>query len=180
MKIGIYFASTSGTTDVVADKLVRLLGEEIAVKHDISEMEFDGIEEYELIIFGAPTWDYGHLQSDWEDTWETFESLDLSHATVAIFGLGDQLGYPEWYLDAVGIIYDQLSKKGVNLIGHWPNKGYTFEDSKALTEDKSHFVGLALDDENQDSLTDERLSTWIYSVLESFSNAKKIKEVVYE
>ena len=179
MKIGVYFASTSGSTDVVVDRMVELLGD-LAVKHDIAEFEFDGIEDYDFVIFGAPTWDYGHLQSDWEDAWETFQALDLSHATVAIFGLGDQLGYPEWYLDAVGIVYEHLSSQGVRLVGHWPNEGYTFENSKALTSDKSHFVGLALDDENQDSMTEERVSTWIYSVLESFSNANNLAEVAYE
>jgi flavodoxin II len=45
-------------------------------------------------------------------------------------------------------------------VGYWPNQGYDFIASKALTEDNSFFVGLSLDDENQYDLTDERIASW--------------------
>jgi flavodoxin II len=79
---------------------------------------------------------------------------------VAIFGLGDQLGYAEWFQDAVGMLHDELLVLGCDFVGYWPNQGYDFITSKALTEDKSFFVGLSLDDENQYDLTDERIDTW--------------------
>ena len=83
-----------------------------------------------------------------------------------MFGLGDQEGYGEWYLDAMGMLHDELKKTGANLIGYWPNdESYEFEASKALTEDGSQFVGLALDEDSQYELSDERIATWIEQVL---------------
>jgi len=84
---------------------------------------------------------------------------------VAIFGLGDQLGYAEWFQDAVGMLHDELLVLGCDFVGYWPNQGYDFIASKALTEDKSFFVGLSLDDENQYDLTDERIDGWCHQLL---------------
>lgn len=57
------------------------------------------------------------------------------------------------------------------MIGYWPNQGYEFEASKALTEDGSHFVGLALDEDSQYDLSDERIATWIEQVLTEYHDA---------
>ena len=47
-----------------------------------------------------------------------------------------------------GPLHDEIIKKtGANIIGYWPVEGYTFEASKALTEDGTQFVGLALDED---------------------------------
>ena len=54
------------------------------------------------------------------------------------------------------------------MVGLWPNQGYEFEDSKALTEDKQFFVGLPLDDENQLELTDEFIARWCTQVITEF------------
>ncbi|MFT6248640.1 MAG: flavodoxin II [Cognaticolwellia sp.] len=169
MKIGIYYATTSGNTEVVSDYLINFLGDDLATKHDISDNGFVGIEQCDLVIFGTPTWDYGHLQSDWEDLWESFLELDLKNTTVALYGLGDQFGYPEWYLDAMGMIHDELLANGVKIIGKWPVKGYEFEASKAVTPDGKHFVGLALDEESQGALTEDRVSVWCCEVLEIYA-----------
>ena len=40
--------------------------------------------------------------------------------------------------------------------------GYTFDDSEAVVDGK--FVGLALDDVNEDDKTDERIDAWIDSI----------------
>ncbi len=171
MKVGIYYATTSGNTEVISDYLIGFLGSELADKHDIADVGFAGIEEYDLVILGAPTWDYGHLQSDWEELWDSFSALELSNTTVALYGLGDQFGYPEWYLDAMGMIYDVLIEKGVKVVGKWSVKGYDFEASKAVTPDGNYFVGLALDEESQGSLSEERVSTWCCEVLDTYSEA---------
>ncbi|WP_459782808.1 flavodoxin domain-containing protein, partial [Photobacterium sp. R1] len=81
--------------------------------------------------------------------WNQLDGLTLTGKTVALFGLGDQEGYTEWYLDAMGMLHDQLLPTGAQFVGYWPNQGYNFEASKALTEDKSFFVGLALDEDSQ-------------------------------
>ena len=112
------------------------------------------------LIFAIPTWDFGELQEDCEDVWPHLHDLNLSHATVALYGQGDQEGYPEWFLDAMGFLYHKLKNAGASIVGYWPVEGYRFNDSKALTADKSHFVGLALDDETQFDHSQVRIQLW--------------------
>ena len=80
--------------------------------------------------------------------------------------MGDQIGYADWFQDALGMLNEQLSPTGAYMIGQWPNLGYEFNESKALTPDKKHFVGLSIDDETQYELTDSRIEQW----LEQLSN----------
>lgn len=124
MKIGIYYASTSGTTEIVTEYLLQTFGDDLAAGYDIEEVGFADIDEQDIVIFGSPTWDYGHLQSGWEERWSEFEALNLEGKTVALFGVGDQYGYPEWFLDAMGIIYQSLDARGVQTIGAWKTEGY--------------------------------------------------------
>jgi flavodoxin I len=85
--------------------------------------------------------------------------MDLSNKTFAVFGLGDQKGYPENYCDAIGILVEVLEKCGATIVGKIPVDGYTFESSRAQRGD--HFVGLPLDQENQAKLTSERVKRWV-------------------
>ena len=85
--------------------------------------------------------------------------------------MGDQQGYGEWFQDALGMLHDLIQDKGCTLVGYWPNSGYEFINSKALTEDKTQFVGLALDDECQYDLSDERIQSWTDQLLDEIPAA---------
>ncbi|STD22536.1 flavodoxin FldB [Enterobacter asburiae] len=39
-----------------------------------------------------------------------------------MYGMGDQLGYGEWFLDALGMLHDKLAPKGVSFIGLLANR----------------------------------------------------------
>ena len=153
LSIGLFYGSTTCYTEMAAEKiqaqLNSLFDEDIVALHNIKDVSLSRTAEYDIVIFGISTWDFGELQEDWESHWEDVHALDLSGKTVALFGLGDQLGYGEWFQDALGMLHDALIPTGCKIIGYWPNQGYDFTASKALTEDKSQFVGLSLDDENQ-------------------------------
>ena len=82
-----------------------------------------------------------------------------------MFGMGDQLGYADWFQDALGMLHDELLVLDCTIVGYWPNQGYEFTESKALSEDRSHFVGLSLDDENQYELSDERIQQWTAQII---------------
>ena len=58
------------------------------------------------------------------------------------------------------MLHDVIVPNGAEMVGYWPNEGYDFLASKALTEDGEFFVGLSLDDENQFTETDERIAKW--------------------
>lgn len=164
LKIGLFYGSTTCYTEMAAEKIQikinQLMGDTYVELFNIKDVSLNQAQSFNTLIFGISTWDFGELQEDWESTWQNIAGLNLTDKTVAIFGLGDQLGYAEWFQDAVGMLHDELLVLGCDLIGYWPNQGYEFIASKALTEDKGFFVGLSLDDENQYDLTDERIDDW--------------------
>ena len=170
MKIGLFYGSTTCYTEMAAEKiqgkLNELFGADLVELFNIKDHGFAQMTEYDLLILGISTWDFGELQEDWEAQWQDLEQLDLTDKTVAMFGLGDQEGYAEWFQDALGMLHDVVIAQGANPIGYWPNSDdYEFIASKALTEDQSHFVGLALDDEGQYDKSEERIATWCEQLL---------------
>jgi len=160
MKMGLFYGSTTCYTEMVAEKIQAQLGADTIDLINIKETPLIECLQYDILIFGISTWDYGELQEDWEEQWQAVSDLDLSEKIVALYGMGDQVGYTEWFQDALGMLHDEVIAAGACTIGYWPNQGYDFSASKALTEDNSHFVGLSLDDENQYQLTDERIAQW--------------------
>jgi flavodoxin II len=170
MKIGLFYGSTTCYTEMAAEKILAQLNElfdaPIVELFNIKDTSLEKVNEFDTLIFGISTWDFGELQEDWESLWPDLEGMDLNGKTIAIFGLGDQIGYTEWFQDAVGMLHDVIVACGAQPIGYWPNSDdYDFAASKALTEDKSHFVGLALDDESQYDKTDQRIREWCDQIL---------------
>lgn len=162
-KIGIFFGSDTGNTEKVAEKIQHLLGNEIADIYDIAKSSKEQIEEYQYLFFGIPTWYYGESQCDWDDFFPNLENIDFSGRTVAIFGCGDQEDYAEYFCDAMGTLRDIIAPKRATIVGNWPTEGYYFESSKGLADDK-HFVGLAIDEDRQAELTEERITKWVEQV----------------
>jgi len=160
MKIGLFYGSTTCYTEMTAEKIQAILGSKTVELHNLKETSLAQMLNYDILILGISTWDYGELQEDWESQWDDIAGLDLNGKIVALYGLGDQIGYTDWFQDALGMLHEQVISAGGYPIGYWPNQGYEFAQSKALTEDKSHFVGLSLDEDNQYQLTDERIAQW--------------------
>jgi flavodoxin II len=165
MKIGLFYGSTTCYTEMAAEKIRAIIGEELVDIHNVKETPLSHMADYDLLILGISTWDFGEIQEDWSAAWDTIFQPQLAGKTVALFGLGDQEGYGEWYLDAMGLLHDELAQSQVNFIGYWPTEGYEFEASKALTDDHNHFVGLALDEDSQYEQSDERIATWCEQIL---------------
>lgn len=166
--IGLFYGSSTCYTEIVAEKIGNILGNEQVDIYNIADEPISATLFYSNLIFGIPTWDYGELQEDWEEIWDEIDQFDFTQKKVALYGLGDQMGYPEWFLDAMGYLHHKLVKLGAQPVGYWPNQGYQFEQSKALTPDQQHFVGLALDDENQFDLTDDKLERWCQQIVQEF------------
>lgn len=162
--IAIFYGSTTCYTQMAAERMQQILGDDHCDLFNIADTPLNKCLNYSKLIFGIPTWDYGELQEDWDRVWDSIAELDLKDRTAAVFGLGDQIGYPDWFQDALGYLYQNLANRGATMRGHWPIDGYRFEASKALTSDNRHFVGLALDDENQAELSEERITAWLESL----------------
>lgn len=168
MKIALIYGSTTGNTEDVAEKIQENLNGHEVQLFDVADASPAEGCVFDRIIMGIPTWDYGEIQSEWEDVWDELDDLDLSGKRIALFGLGDQIGYGDWFLDAMGLLHDKLVECGAEMVGYWPNEGYDFTASVALTPDKKQFVGLALDEDCQSELTDERVNKWCQQVLAEF------------
>lgn len=158
-KTVVIYGSSTGTCQSIAEKIAAKLGVEAI---DVANLNADAVSEAENLILGTSTWGAGELQDDWVDGLETLKGLDLNGKTVALFGCGDAESYGDTFCGAMAEIYNEIKDKGVTFVGAVPTDGYTFDDSEAVIDDK--FVGLALDDVNEDDKTDERIDAWIDSI----------------
>jgi len=160
-KIGLIYGSDTGATEGVSQELTKLLSKTFEVEEvDMYKIKPEDFDRFEYLVLGLSTWYDGELQSDWEDFFEDFCQIDFTGKTVALFGLGDQYGYGENFVDGIGILAVEIEKSGGKIVGKWPNKEYEFEESKALINEDL-FYGLALDEDNQSELTSERLDQWV-------------------
>ena len=168
MRIKLIYGSDTGNTELVTTDLVKLLD-----KDDIEVVTVDKITEKDweshiYYLLGIPTWYDGELQSAWEDYFEEFKKIDFTGKKVAIFGLGDQIGYEEWFCDGIGILGKVVIKNGGKLLGYTQkDSSYDFDESLALADD-STLYGLALDEDNQPELTEERLKKWVIQIKNEF------------
>ena len=166
-EIGLFFGTQTSNTQTAAEMIQQELGGESIVELiDVAQAEPTDFEEFDKVIIGCPTWNVGEMQSDWEDMYEELDEIDFSGKQVAYFGEGDQAGYPDSFQDAMGMLEDKISNQGGETVGYWSTEGYDFEDSKALKNDK--FVGLALDEDNQSELTEERIKSWAKQLKQEF------------
>ncbi|MBN2164816.1 MAG: flavodoxin [Marinilabiliaceae bacterium] len=163
-KTGVFYGSTVGNTRFVAEKIGKLLvnAEVLSVK-DLSK---ETIELYDNIVLGTSTWGVGSFQDDFYKFVVQLMACDLSGKTIAMFGLGDQMNYPDTYCDGMGRLYELLRQKECTIVGRWPADDYNFSESRAYVDGK--MVGLALDEDNEPDLTDYRIRTWIEQIKTMF------------
>ena len=120
MAVGIFYGSSGGATAEVAEMIKKRLDTD-ANLIDIAGASPNDFMRYSHMILGTSTWGDGDLQVDWEEFFETFQTIDLRGKTVALFGLGDQEEYSETFLDGMGTLYMQAVKNGAHIVGDaWP------------------------------------------------------------
>jgi flavodoxin I len=172
--IGLFYGTDTGNTERVAKRIKELVeGQTGAGTVDLLEIykkKKEDMSKYDLLILGMPTWYDGELQGDWEEFISEMQQINFAGKKVAFFGLGDQYGYASYFCDALGLFGDIAEKNGAQLAGFWPSAGYEHDYSKAQRGDK--FVGLCLDVDNQDELTEERVTKWVSQVLQEFNIAQ--------
>jgi len=156
-KTAIFFGSSTGNTANVAEMLKKELGSVDYLKN-ITDIHPADLTIVENIIIGVPTWHIGELQDDWAAMLPEVKALSFANKKVAVFGLGDGKGYADTYVDGMAELLEPFEKGGAKLVGQWPTDGYEFKKSKAIRDGK--FLGLVIDVENQDNLTDKRVKNW--------------------
>jgi flavodoxin I len=157
-KCALFFGSTTNNTADIAAMLKEELGSSIDHVVNVASCSPQDFQVCEVMILGVPTWHIGEMQDDWAGILPQLKEGNYAGKKIAIFGLGDQKGYPDTYVDAMGELLEIFEPKGAKLFGLWPTAGYDFKKSKAIRDGK--FLGLVIDIENQSDKTPARVKAW--------------------
>lgn len=161
----VVYGSTTGTCQDLAERIGNKLGVDSSDVVAVSEISESQVEGYDNLVLGTSTWGFGDMQDDWYDGVETLKGADLSGKTVALFGCGDSSSYSDTFCGGMSEIYNAAKEAGATVVGAVSTDGYTFDDSAAVVD--GQFVGLALDVDNEDDKTDERIEAWVAAIAPS-------------
>lgn len=167
MSTAIIYSFNSNKTAKAGQKIVDTIGEKLKLDvvnaEEITEEKF---LSYDQLILGVPTWFDGELPNYWDEFVPALEDLDLKGKKIAIYGLADQVGYPENFADGVGTMARLVRDRGAEIIGMTKAEKYEFESSHAI--ENGQFLGLVLDQENQARMSKGRIENWIEDILKIF------------
>ena len=65
------------------------------------------------------------------------------------------------------MLEEKVSSLGGKTVGYTSTAGYDFDESKAVRND-NQFCGLAIDEDNQSDLTEERVMAWVEQLKKEF------------
>jgi len=162
--IGIIYGSDGGYTENVCKRLADLFGTKRVDLIEVVDANVEQISSYDYLVFASSTWHDGHLQDDWNDFVDVLDKIDFSSKTIALLALGDQDGYGATFCDSLGLFYEKV-KEG-KVVGATLTDGYDFEESIGIIDGK--FIGLCIDEDNQDDMTDVRLKNWYEAIKKNF------------
>ncbi|RDU61148.1 flavodoxin [Helicobacter marmotae] len=163
-KVGLFYGSDGGTTQDIAQKIADKLGD--CQVFDVASAKADDIKGFSNLVLATPTYGSGDLQDDWDSFISGLDDATFAGKTIALVGVGDQEVYSDTFCNGIAAIYQKVSKQG-KIIGQTSTDGYTFDDSEAVVDGK--FVGLVIDEVNQDDLTSDRIQKWVDSIKGSFA-----------
>merc|ERR1712019_223632 len=117
---------------------------------------------YDGLIVGCPTWNTGADEmrsgTSWDDLLEDIKGVDLKGKPVAVFGCGDSGSYGDNFCDGIEELHDTFQAAGAKMIGYVPVGGYSHTETKSEKDGK--FLGLPLDQDNEDDKTEDRAKAW--------------------
>ena len=162
-KIALIYWPKKGSTEDAALKILSKFNQNSVKLFTITNITTAEFALYDSFIVGGSTtgadnWEDAH-KSRWNEFFIHLKGVDLKGKQFAIFGLGNQILYPNNFVDGITEIKEQFERDGAELVGLWPAIGYEFKDSRSVTGGK--FYGLALDSDQQDELTDGRINQWV-------------------
>ena len=158
-KTVVIYGSSTGTCENIAERIAAKLGAEVL---NVQDLNANVVDANDNLILGTSTWGAGELQDDWYDGVKVLKAATLTGKTIALFGCGDAESYSDTFVGGMGELYDAVKDSGARVIGAVDTDGYTFDDSSAVVDGK--FVGLALDDVNEDDKTDDRIEAWVAAI----------------
>lgn len=166
-KIVLLFWGKKGNVERAARKVYAKFSPADIDIFDVVSFDISKIKDYQLLVLcgstiGAENWLDVKDDNEWNRFFVKLRKYDLSETKVASIGLGDQVLYPGHFVDGLAVFKEEMERVGAKMIGYWPTKGYDFTDSDGMEDDM--FYGLALDLDQQDELTDDRIDKWVKQV----------------
>ncbi|MGI6223686.1 MAG: flavodoxin FldA [Prevotella sp.] len=157
--ICVVYGSTTGTCQGVAEKIGQLLGVKKEDIIDVQNLDAETIQNHDVLLLGTSSWGAGEMQDDWYQGVKVLKQTGLQGKKVAVFGCGDSQSYSDTFCGGMAELYNAAKEAGATMMCEVPADGYTYDDSEAVVDGK--FVGLALDEVNEDEKTDERIDAWL-------------------
>lgn len=162
-KIALIYWPKKGNVEKMGKKISEKFSKDQIDIYTITEVDVKILPNYNLLIIGnstvgADNWEDAH-KSRWYEFFKRLADIDLKSTSIAFYGLGDQILYPDHFVDGMAIVKQEFAKCCPLFIGKWPAKNYDFTDSDSL--DGDNFIGLALDEDQQSELSEARIEKWI-------------------
>ncbi|MGZ8219638.1 flavodoxin [Methylomagnum sp.] len=170
-KIGIFFGTDTGTTRLIAKRIYKVLGEDIAAKpQNVNRATPEEFMRYDALILGTPSYGIGDIpglavgcvEPNWAEFLPRLDEADFTGKRIALFGLGHQERYSERFASSLIQLYRFFYGHGADIVGRWSTEGYQFQHSDSIID--GQFVGLVVDQRSQPFLSDERIATWLTQI----------------
>lgn len=165
-KIGLFYGTKADKTTWVAERIRKEFGKDNIDVVPIEQAWENDFSAYDCFIVGASTWFDGELPTYWDELLPELRTMSLKGKKVAIFGLGDQVRYPENFVDGLGLLAEVFEADGATLVGFTSSEGYTFEHSRALRDHQ--WCGLVIDLDNQSEQAEKKIKSWCEQVKKEF------------
>ena len=168
-KTVLIFWPKGGNVENAAKMIAKEYGDiKILAINEITEDTFAQNERFIIggSTLGSETWEGTSSESPWNTFFSSVKKFDFSTKKVALFGLGDQVLWPSNFVDGLATIFNSFSEAKAQIAGKWSTETYDFTDSLAVKGD--FFVGLALDEDQQDELTESRVKAWVKQIKTEF------------
>jgi len=164
--VGLIYASEGGTTKDIASRISKMIDVEHVDIEDVKDAE--DLAKYDALIVGTPT--HNTLADEyrsgvgWDDIIDDIKQLDMSGKIVACYGLGDSAAYGDGFCDAMEELHRTFKVTGAKMVGYVDSSEYEYTESKSEIE--GQFIGLPLDEMNEDDFTKDRLTAWLSQLRE--------------
>ena len=170
-QVAVLYGPKGGNTEKVATLISKKIGTDKSVLIPVTEVEEHTLDGFSKLIIGSSTigthtWAQENTSHDWDEFLPKFRKIDLKGKKIAIFGLGDQIAYTNHFVDHMRIIFDVVVENHGEVIGSWPTDGYEFNESASIIDKK--FIGLPIDEDFQDELTEQRIEHWVKEIVNDF------------
>ncbi len=170
-KIVLLYWGKGGNVERTSHKVYSMFDPEIIDIFDVVSFDINKLDDYELMILGHSTigaedWQEAKADNEWNAFFRRLENHGTNNINAASFCLGDQILYPDHFVDSLEIYKNEMEKMEIETIGQWPTEGYKYTDSDG--EEDGMFFGLALDVDNEPDLTVTRIRQWTDQIKNEF------------